>query len=290
MESEMRHTNSNQYHCHHNNTGYCKFGHECRFPHYYELCQKQVCREKMCRSRHPKSCKFGINCKFFKRQVCVYKHFDKKIDASENLAKEIKDLEMDVEKLEGEIEILKRCIESKEIQLNKKTVEKEESETGLLAKIRDQSEVIVKLKKENLGVKTNFKDMDDKIKELGEKIDSQEVVIQKFKSMLKCDKCDFQAENLTEFNVHLSVKHTVKATKGQLKCTKCDFKAKKQLDLELHEPKKSDNSENGEGNKAGCDECDFSSTDQFSLLLHKSTKHPTYILNSQPEAVTGPLH
>ena len=42
---------------------------------------------------------------------------------------------------------------------SKKTVEKEESETSLLAKIRDQSEVIVKLKKENLGLKTNFKDM-----------------------------------------------------------------------------------------------------------------------------------
>ena len=53
--------------------------------------------------------------------------------------------------------------------------------------------------------------------------------------MLKCDKCDFQAESLTEFNFHQSVKHPVKATKGHLKCTTCEFKAKKQLDLELHE-------------------------------------------------------
>ena len=94
----------------------------------------------------------------------------------------------------------------------------------------------------------------------------------------------------TEFNVHLSVKHTVKATNGQLKGSKCDVKAKKQLNLELHKSKNSENTENGIGNKAGCDKCDFLSTDQFSLLLHKSTKHPTYILNSQPEAVTGPLH
>ena len=50
------------------------------------------------------------------------------------------------------------------------------------------------------------------------------------------------------------------------------------------------NTDNGVGNKAGCDKCDFLSTDQFTLLLHKSTKHATYILNSQPEAVTGPLH
>ena len=51
----------------------------------------------------------------------------------------------------------------------------------------------------------------------------------------------------------------------------------------------SDNFDHEVGEKAGCDKCDFSSTDQFSLLLHKSTKHPTYILNSQPESVTGPL-
>ena len=27
--------------------------------------------------RYPKSCKFDINCKFFKRNVCVYKHINK---------------------------------------------------------------------------------------------------------------------------------------------------------------------------------------------------------------------
>ena len=52
--------------------------------------------------------------------------------------------------------------------------------------------------------------------------------------MLKCDKCDFQAENLTEFNVHLSVKHPVKSTKGQHKCAKCRANFEKQIDLENH--------------------------------------------------------
>ena len=75
---------------------------------------------------------------------------------------------MEVKKLKDDIEILKRCIESKEIQLNKKTVEKEESETNLFAKIREQSEKIVELTKENLEVKTHLKDMDDKMKELSE--------------------------------------------------------------------------------------------------------------------------
>ena len=126
----------------------------------------------------------------------------------------------------------------------------------------------------------NSKDMDDKIKELSEKIDVQEAGIQTSKSMLECD---FQAENMTEFNVHLSVKHPVKATKRQNECTKRYSKAKKQMDLELHETKNSENSDNGVGNKTGCYKCDFHSIDQFSF---KSTKHPNSILNSLPEAVT----
>ena len=62
----------------------------------------------------------------------------------------------------------------------------------------------------------------------------QEALFMKFKSMLKCDKCEFQAESFTELNFHLSVKHPVRATNGNLRCTKCDFRGKKPLDLDLH--------------------------------------------------------
>ena len=75
-----------------------------------------------------------------------------------------------------DVKKLKRCIESKEIKLNKKAVEKDESVTNFLSKIKDQSEVIAELAKGNLQVKTNSKDMNDKIKELSEKIDFQEAV------------------------------------------------------------------------------------------------------------------
>ena len=39
-----------------------------------------------------------------------------------------------------------------------------------------------------------------------------------------------------------------------------------------------------------CDKCEFTYSNQFDLLIHKSANHPTHILSSQPEAVTGPLH
>ena len=70
---------------------------------------------------------------------------------------------------------------------------------------------------------------------------------------------------------------------------KSDTKNKSNTKLHMS-PYNSENWDNGVGNEANCDKCDFTSKDQFSLLLHKSTKHPTYILSSQPEAVTGPLH
>ena len=41
---------------------------------------------------------------------------------------------------------------------------------------------------------------------------------------------------------------------------------------------------------SSCDKCNFTYTNQFDLLIHKSANHPTYILNSQPKAVTDPLH
>ena len=72
---------------------------------------------------------------------------------------------------------------------------------------------------------------------------------------------------------------------------KRDTNKQKKSNTKLHlSSMNSEKSDNGVVDKASCDKCDFTATDQFSLLLHKSTKHPSSILNSQPEAVTGPLH
>ena len=89
-------------------------------------------------------------------------------------------------------------------------------------------------RQEKVTTKTNLKEKDDKVKELNDKSNLQEAVILKFKGMLNCDKCEFQADSLSEFNFHLSVKHPVRGTKS-LKCKQCDFRAKKPLELELHE-------------------------------------------------------
>ena len=62
--------------CQHNNKGYCKFGLQCRYQHYNEICEKKICRTKECPARHPKACKNAQNCKFRENNCCAYRHDD----------------------------------------------------------------------------------------------------------------------------------------------------------------------------------------------------------------------
>ena len=127
----------------------------------------------------------------------------------------------------------------------------------------------------------NGREKDQQIKELNEKIIEKSKEIAKMKSELKCEKCDFKADTLTMFLVHLSKKHNAGSNR-KLKCRECDisFTNTKNLQTSNIEDKKT----------SSCDKCDFTCINQFDLLIHKSSKHPSYILNSQPEALTGPLH
>ena len=241
----------NMFQCQHNNRGYCRYGERCHYQHYTEECQNRFCRTKECPFRHPKICKNQQNCKFYKLHCCAYRHDE------ENKSEQINKEKDKIKKLEAEIYSLKIKINEKEEELKILINHEKELEEKINAlklykqdeinRINDKVDQLIQenefIKEENNRLKAekarfliqiNNKDSDE-MKDLSEKINLQESVIQKFKSMLKCDKCDFQAESLTEFNFHQSVKHPVKATKGHLKCTTCDFKAKKQLDLELHE-------------------------------------------------------
>ena len=75
MENMSVHTKKKGiYQCPHHNTGFCRFREECRYPHYYTICKKTICRNEKCQNRHPKSCRSKENCNFFQRNVCAYKH------------------------------------------------------------------------------------------------------------------------------------------------------------------------------------------------------------------------
>ena len=59
--------------CLFNDTGFCKFGDQCRKQHHKSVCFIMHCNRN-CNSRHPKPCKFKAKCKFFSKQICAYKH------------------------------------------------------------------------------------------------------------------------------------------------------------------------------------------------------------------------
>ena len=76
---DLRHTknvlkNENYFQCFHNNVGYCKYRDHCQYQHFTEICQKTVCRDKTCKFRHPRSCKFGEHCRFLRKKCCLYRH------------------------------------------------------------------------------------------------------------------------------------------------------------------------------------------------------------------------
>jgi hypothetical protein len=55
------------------NVGFCKYKEKCYKKHYAEKCMDLNC-DNRCFKRHPKQCKRGQNCKFFKQKTCAYDH------------------------------------------------------------------------------------------------------------------------------------------------------------------------------------------------------------------------
>ena len=61
----------NNFHCYHNNLGYCRFREKCRYQHYFDVCSKSICREKDAPIDIPKHASMGINADF-KKEMCVH--------------------------------------------------------------------------------------------------------------------------------------------------------------------------------------------------------------------------
>ena len=101
--------NRNIFQCYYNNVGFCKFGNECRFQHFYQKCPKKICRDRSCRNRHPKTCKHGENYKFLKKNCCAYNHEN---DTNDN---KIKRYEEEIVKLKIEVEKLKALLKTKRL-------------------------------------------------------------------------------------------------------------------------------------------------------------------------------
>lgn len=82
--------------CKHHQRGYCRNGSQCHQVHNSNICRERVCRNPMCRERHPKTCKFYLRvggCKW--KEDCAYMHkkmdSNIKIDILESKVKKLKD-------------------------------------------------------------------------------------------------------------------------------------------------------------------------------------------------------
>ena len=195
----------NEFQCFHNNRGYCKFQESCKFRHFHEECSNMFCRKKECQSRHPKICKNGENCKFYKRKVCAYRHI-----MENNHIKAVKVLEAEIRNLKQEINELKNTVEGKEAKL-----------IEISAKNLDDLGI---LKKEN----KNLKHLIEKERKAHAKMEEENKDLTKemerFKAGLVCDKCDYKSELLTEMKVHLTKTHN--ETKN---CATCDQRYKSEV-------------------------------------------------------------
>ena len=271
MAQNTRLTNKVQ--CIYNNTGFCKFGDQCKFQHFYRICPENVCRNPKCKKRHPKRCKFGERCKFNLRNACAYKHAHE--NHEETYLNQIRALKEENEILNTNISDLKNNVQLKEKELEDTTKKVKDLNSQLkdLKKLLNEEKVISKTKikkiEEEVTAKSNKiidiekenEVMKRQNKKMGEKINE-------LKSEFECDKCTYAAETMTVFQNHVKT-HTPGDQRGS-KNILCN-KPSNNIPVSNQEDKKI----------SSCDKCDFTYSNQFDLLIHKSTNHPTYVLNSQ---------
>ena len=95
--------------CNFNNRGFCKSKTECKNRHSDVVCDNQKCEEENCDKRHPFQCKYGIHCRFNKKNKCLYAHVtlasdDGKLDALDKaFNKRVNKLENSIVSMQNEL-------------------------------------------------------------------------------------------------------------------------------------------------------------------------------------------
>ena len=95
--------------CNFNKYGHCKFKDTCRFKHVNTICEIEICNDRSCERRHPRTCNFFRDynrCKFF---PCSYKHVEHVPEAVNDKLRELKET---LKQKETEIMELRNLIEA----------------------------------------------------------------------------------------------------------------------------------------------------------------------------------
>ena len=103
--------------CRYNKFGYCKFGNRCFKKHENTTCENIGCSVSDCPLRHPRKCRYFSEyhyCKF--GTFCKFSH---KIEESGDTKKQIKTLQIEIQKLKDKIKLMEVEIDSKSKEIKK---------------------------------------------------------------------------------------------------------------------------------------------------------------------------
>ena len=247
----MAHENVRQI-CKFNNSGFCKLGEQCPNVHVTELCSNNVtCKDKSCRKRHPRSCKFysqNGTCKF--ENDCAYLH---KTNESN---KKIEKIEIEIRKLKEEIMKIGLAVAGMTVKLDEviKNNKKEcsfkcelcgynaSSATVLKSHLtrNHKQEILREYHTESSTVTSpSITDRDDNfsfasdseledeheesaktecIMEYFEEVLVNYITLQALEEKKQCDMCDYKNDNLAYLVVHMAKTHY------NPNCQCCDFR------------------------------------------------------------------
>ena len=169
-------------------TGYCKYGSECKRYHEHETCKERKCNQNQCRKRHPQECKYFRNNNYCKFGVdCSFSHSETfKKDEFEIVIEEVKNLKVEVDNLKRTFQIL--LAKKPEAELLMKEIKS----------LKDDIEIIQI---------DNFK-ISEKIIQVEEEFtDSEEDLEEVIEAEHKCEKCNFMCVGDVTMKKHLNTKH-----------------------------------------------------------------------------------
>ena len=221
--------------CKHHQTGYCRYGNQCKKHHNNNLCKEKVCRDSECKERHPKSCRYLKDhgrCIFTN---CAYAHKE-----TENNNK-VGGLEIELKNLKEELAEL-RC--SMSAMMNKMWNIEQDAYRNI-AKPQEKQETA----RQKDGFKCDQCDFNC----------SREVTLKKHNNTMhpvpvtqeykdkgnnfKCDLCDDKFETRIDFNNHIEehLKEIREMEPTELlnghktfKCNRCDFKSRNKNKIKTH--------------------------------------------------------
>jgi hypothetical protein len=186
--------------CPFDDSGFCKYGDKCRKVHYRSICSRKDC-DKLCKSRHPKSCKFKENCRFLAKKVCAFQH---KFSVNEN--KELNDLKRQVDSLkqENENKQLKLMELDKDLKTLKANQEsKEENNT-----VKELKLVVTALIKDVQAKEKKLLEMEKETHHLKLQVESINTKLMQDENF-DCEKCEFVAKSKRDLSNHIGTTHGV---------------------------------------------------------------------------------